>query len=88
MNKFNQLTVLEEVKHNNRLMWIKNNYSLEELLYWSRLLLAKHGNPDPSVVNANKVTTKEQRLDGEEATNNPSTSAQPLFKFGMPTFRM
>jgi hypothetical protein len=27
---------------------LKNNYSLEELLYWSKLLLAKHGNPDPS----------------------------------------
>lgn len=55
---------------------LKNKYSLEELLYWSKLLLDKHGNPDPSVVNANKVATKEQRLDGEEATNNPSTSAQ------------
>ena len=55
---------------------LKNNYSLEELLYWSKLLLEKHGNPDPSVVNANKVTTKEQRLESEEATNNLSTSAQ------------
>jgi len=27
---------------------LKNNYSLEELLYWSKLLLEKHGNSDPS----------------------------------------
>lgn len=57
---------------------LKNNYSLEELLYWSKLLLDKHGNPDLSVVNANKVTTKEQRLGSEEATNNLPTSAQQL----------
>ena len=55
---------------------LKNNYSLEELLFWSKLLLDKHGNPDPSVVNAITVTTKEQRLESEEATNNLSTSAQ------------
>ena len=62
---------------------LKNNYSLEELLYWSKLLLAKHGNPDPSVVNANKVTTKEQRLESAEATNNLSTSAQqPRYPVG------
>lgn len=28
---------------------LKNNYSLEELLYWSKLLLDKHGNPEPSL---------------------------------------
>ena len=28
---------------------LKNNYSLVELLKWSRLLLNKHGNPDPSL---------------------------------------
>ncbi len=28
---------------------LKNNYSLEELLYWSRLLLDYHGNPEPSL---------------------------------------
>lgn len=55
---------------------LKNNYSLQELIYWCSLIVNTHGNPDPSVVNANQVTTKEQRLDGEEATNNPSTSAQ------------
>jgi hypothetical protein len=55
---------------------LKNNYSLEELLYWSSLLLEKHGYPDLSVSNAELVDTKEQRLGGEEATNNPPTSAQ------------
>lgn len=29
---------------------LKNNYSVDELLYWSNLLV-KHGNPDPSVLN-------------------------------------
>ncbi len=56
---------------------LKNNYSLAELLFWSKLLLDKHGNPDPSVMNADIVVTKEQRLEGEEATDNPSKSAQP-----------
>lgn len=55
---------------------LKNNYSLEELLYWSKLLLEKQGNPDPSVVNEVKVTTKEQRLGIEDSTNNMPTSAQ------------
>lgn len=55
---------------------LKNNYSLEELLYWSKLLLDKHGNPDPSVENANLVSTKEQRLGSAEATNNLPKSAQ------------
>lgn len=40
------------------------------------LLLEKHGNPDPSVANEIKVTTTEQRLGGEDSTNNPPTSAQ------------
>lgn len=60
---------------------LKNNYSLEELLYWSKLLLDKHGNPDPSVANEIKVTTTEQRLGGEDSTNNPPTSAQPRYEF-------
>lgn len=55
---------------------LKNNYSLEELLYWSKLLLEKHDNPDPSVVNEIKVTTKEQRLGIEDSTDNMPTSAQ------------
>ncbi len=60
-------------KEMNRL---KNNYSLSELLFWSQKLLEVHGNPDPSVANANLVATKEQRLESEEATNNLSKSAQ------------
>ena len=55
---------------------LKNNYSLEELLYWSKLLQEYHGNPDPSVLNTLEVGTKEQRLGGEDVTNNPPTSAQ------------
>lgn len=55
---------------------LKNNYSLEELLYWSKLLLDKHGYPDPSTLNTLKVGVKEQRLGGEDVTNNPPTSAQ------------
>jgi hypothetical protein len=39
-------------------------------------ILDKHGNSDPSIVNEFNVTMKEQRLDGEDSTNNPSTSAQ------------
>jgi hypothetical protein len=55
---------------------LKNNYSLEELLYWSKLLLEKHGNPDPSVANEIEVATKEQRLGIEDSTNNMPTSAR------------
>lgn len=55
---------------------LKNNYSLEELLFWCKLIVNTHGNPDPSVVNEIIVTTKEQRLGGEDSTNNPPTSAQ------------
>lgn len=60
---------------------LKNNYSLEELLYWSKLLLEKHGNPERSSANENKVAENVQRLDGEDSTNKPSTSAQPLSEF-------
>lgn len=60
---------------------LKNNYSLEELLYWSRLLLDKHGNPEPNSANEKEVAEKVQRLDGEDSTNKPSTSAQPLSEF-------
>jgi hypothetical protein len=34
-------------KEANRL---KNNYTLNDLLYWCRLILDKHGNPDPSTL--------------------------------------
>lgn len=66
----------------NNVQWVhkeinrfKNNYSMLDFLSMCSLVV-HHVNPDPSVVNANIVTTKEQRLEGEEATNNPSTSAQ------------
>ena len=55
---------------------LKNNYTLEELVNWCKLIIDVHGNPDPSVENAIEVSTKEQRLESEEATNNLSTSAQ------------
>ena len=35
-------------------------------------------NPDPSSMNDNNVIEKEQRLIGEESTNNPNTSAEQL----------
>lgn len=55
---------------------LKNNYTMQELLFWSKLLLDKHGNPELSTVNEIDVAVKVQRLDGEDSTNNPSTSAQ------------
>lgn len=41
---------------------LKNNYSLEELLHWSKLLLDYHGNPEPSLSsNASEgATTRDQ----------------------------
>lgn len=57
---------------------LKNNYSLDELLFWSNLIIQKHGNPEPSSVNEIEVAEKVQRLDGEDSTNKPSKSAQPL----------
>lgn len=30
---------------------LKNNYSLNDLLYWSKLIVDKHGDPDPSPSN-------------------------------------
>jgi len=54
----------------------KNDYSMQQLLTFCKLILNQHGNPEPSSVNEIKVTEKVQRLDGEDSTNNPSTSAQ------------
>jgi len=46
-------------------------------------------NPDPSVVNDKEVTTKEQRLIGEESTNNPNTSAEiPKSELFHPYYRI
>jgi hypothetical protein len=64
--KYNKLEV-------NRL---KNNYSLSELIYWSNLIVEKHGNPERNSVNENKVAENVQRLDSEDSTNNLSTNAQ------------
>lgn len=30
---------------------LKNNYSIDTLLYWAKLLVNKHGNPEPSTLN-------------------------------------
>lgn len=30
---------------------LKNNYSMDTLLYWAKLLVNKHGNPEPSIPN-------------------------------------
>jgi len=56
---------------------LKNNYSLEELLFWSRLLLSKHGNPDPSHSGdtAEGATTR----DRVSRDSNIPTSAQQLY---------
>lgn len=59
---------------------LKNNYSVQELLYWSKHIVEWYGNPERISVNANKVTEDVQRLESEEATNNLSTNAQPLYK--------
>ena len=59
----------------------KNSYSLVDFLTMCSLVV-HHVNPDPSTLNANLVGVKEQRLEGEYASNNPSTSAQqPYFKY-------
>lgn len=83
----NKLTILEEVNHNKRWMYkvqcacgkLKNNYSLEELLYWSRLLLAKHGNPEPSQ-SGNTLEGATTR-DRDSRVSNIPKSAQPLSEF-------
>lgn len=55
---------------------LKNNFSLQELLYWSKLIVEKHGNPERNSVNEIKVTENVQRLENEDSTNNFSTNAQ------------
>lgn len=55
---------------------LKNNLSMEKLLYWSKLIVATHGNPERSSVNEITVAENVQRLEGEDSTNNPSTNAQ------------
>lgn len=58
---------------------LKNNYSLDQLLYWCSRIVKTHGNPERSSVNEIKVTENVQRLEGEDSTNNPSTNAQPRY---------
>lgn len=55
---------------------LKNNYSLEELLYWSKLLLDKHGDPEPSL-NGDILEGATTR-DRDSRVSNVPTSAQPL----------
>jgi hypothetical protein len=53
---------------------MRRQYTVEEYIKWSKLV-ADHANIEPSSVNDSEVTEKVQRLEGEESTNNPSTSA-------------
>ena len=58
---------------------LKNNYSLEELLYWSKLLLKKHGYPEPSLSGdtLEGATTR----DRDSRVGNVPTSPQPRYHF-------
>ena len=56
----------------------KNNYSMEELLSLCKKIILTYDNPEPSSAKDLEVAEKVQRLTGEESTNNPDTSAQPL----------
>lgn len=59
---------------------MRREYTVNEFVHWCKLV-ASHANSEPSSVNDNKVTEKVQRLEGEESTNNPSTSAEPRYEF-------
>jgi len=56
---------------------LKNNYSVEELLYWCNLI-SSHGNLEPSSTNDMKVVEKVQRLTGEKSNNKPDTKSHLL----------
>jgi hypothetical protein len=60
---------------------LKNNYSMQELVYWATLIVERYGNPERSSENENIVSENVQRLEGEDSTNNPSTNAQPRYSF-------
>lgn len=69
----------------NNVQWVhkeanklKNDYSMNELVYWCGLIHKLHGNPEPNMLNDVKVGMAVQRLGGEESTNNPPTSARHL----------
>lgn len=53
---------------------LKNNYSLEELLYWSKLLQDYHGNPDPS--GSGDISEGATTRDRDSRVSNIPTSAQ------------
>lgn len=54
---------------------IRREFSIDDFIYWCTLVC--HANPERSSVNEIKVTENVQRLDGEDSTNNPSTSVRP-----------
>lgn len=54
---------------------MRRQYSIEEYVYWCSLV-ANHANIERNSINTIKVMENVQRLDGEDVTNNPSTSAQ------------
>jgi hypothetical protein len=56
---------------------MRRQYSIEEYVYWCSLV-ADYANIERSCVNEIKVTQNVQRLGGEDSTNNPPKSAQPL----------
>lgn len=59
---------------------LKNNYPLEELLYWSKLLLDYHGNPEPSLSGDTlEGATTRNRVSRD---SNVPKSPQPHFKIG------
>lgn len=61
---------------------LKNNWSMDKLVWWCEQIVKTHGNPEPSSVKEVKVTEKVQRLGSEDSTNNLPTNAQPLYQKG------
>jgi hypothetical protein len=63
---------------NKHINIMKNGYSQEEFIFMCHQVVSCHANQQPSVLNGNrKVSTKVQRLEGEDnPTNNPSKSAR------------
>lgn len=58
---------------------MRRQYSVAEFIWWCNKV-ASHANPERSSVNEIKVTENVQRLEGEDSTNNPSTSVRQLDK--------
>lgn len=57
---------------------MRRQYSVKEYVHWCTLV-ANYANPERTSTNEVKVVENVQRLGGEDSTNNPPTSAQPLF---------